>query len=270
MHEAALAAAGLPGRYIACDVEPAGLAEALRGLRALGFAGCNVTVPLKEAAARLASVRSAEVERTGSANTLALEPDGGLRADTTDGRGLLAALREEAGFEAVGRRVVVLGAGGAARGIAGALSAAGAREVAVANRTLARAQALATALGDRVRPLALEMDALAPALATADLLVQATTVGMGTDALAVPAAALEALPPAAIVCDIVYAPPETALMRAARRAGHPVVGGLGMLAWQAALAWELWFQRTGPVAVLREAAERALAARTAAAEGGMH
>ena len=263
MHEAALAAVGWSGRYIACDVAPADLEAALGALRVLGFAGCNVTVPLKEAAARLATSRSAEVAQSGSANTLALDAAGGVRADTTDGRGLLSALREEAGFEAAGRRVVVLGAGGAARGIVGALRAAGAREVTVANRTLERARALEVAFGGGVRAAPLDARALEPALAAADLLVQATTVGMGTDALPLPASALAALQRAAIVCDIVYAPPETALMRRARQAGHVVVGGLGMLAWQAALAWEVWFERTGPVAVLRQAAERALARRAA-------
>ena len=269
MHEAALAAVGWSGRYIACDVAPSDLEAALRGLRVLGFVGCNVTVPLKEAAARLATVCSAEAARSGSVNTLALEADGVLRADTTDGRGLLAALREEVGFEAAGRRVVVLGAGGAARGIVGALLAAGARNVSVANRTLERARSLAATFGTRVRPVALDVEALGPALASADLLVQATTVGMGTDGLPIPESALESLPVAAIVCDIVYAPPETALMRLARRSGHPVVGGLGMLAWQAALAWEVWFQRTGPVAVFRQAAGRALAGRAGDVAGGV-
>ncbi len=266
MHEAALAAVGWSGRYIACDVAPPDLEAALGALRVLGFVGCNVTVPLKEAAARLATERSAEVARTGSANTLVLDAAGGVRADTTDGRGLLGALREEAGFETLGRRVVVLGAGGAARGIVGALCAAGAREVTVANRTLERARSLAAAFGDVVRAAPLESEALGPALAAADLLVQATTVGMGTDALSLPESALAALPRSAIVCDIVYAPPETALMRRARRDGRVVVGGLGMLAWQAALAWEVWFGRTGPVGVLRQAAEGALARRAA---GGM-
>lgn len=275
MHEAAFAAAGREARYLACDVQPAQLETALAGMRALGFAGANVTVPHKEAACRWADRRLPAAAATGSANTLAFRPEG-VWADSTDGRGLLAALEEEIGWRAASRRVLVLGAGGAARSVVAALLQAGAAEVAVLNRTPQRAAELVADLR-ALGPLWAVPFPLEPAphglplwaasaegaalLARTDLLLNTTTLGMHGQGSPVPAEALDCLPEAAVVCDIVYVPRQTPLLAAARQRGHPVVGGLGMLVWQAALAWELWFGVRGPAPVMRQAAERALAVR---------
>jgi len=260
MHEAGFAAVGRAGRYVACDVPPQRLGAAVAGLAALGFAGCNCTVPMKEAALALATRRSPEAERTGAANTLAFR-DGEIYADTTDGRGLLAALAEEAGFSAAGRCVLLLGAGGAARGVAAALAGAGAARVVVANRTVPRALRLAADLGGPV--CAGEADAAEAA--RADLIVNCTSVGMDGRALPLSAEALEAS--GALICDIVYAPAEqTPLLRAARARGLRTVGGIGMLAWQAALAWEVWFGARGPAGVFARAARDALASGPAGAD----
>ena len=258
MHEAGFAARGRRGRYIACDVTVAGLPAAVAGLAALGFLGCNLTVSLKEAGCALATHRSPEAARTGAANTLAFRAGGEVYADTTDGRGLLRSLAEAAGWEARGRRVVLLGAGGAARGVAAALLAAGAALVTVANRTPERAGRLATDIGGAIRGIGLLPEPLAVALSGADLLVNCTTVGMHGRGMALPVETLAALPRGAVVCDIVYAPEETPLLAAARAGGWTVVGGLGMLAWQAALAWEVWFGETGPAQTFALAARRAL------------
>ncbi len=261
MHQAALAAEGLEGRYIACPVEPARLGAALEGLGALGFLGCNVTVPHKEAACRHATQRSPAAAATGSANTLRFLPDGRVQADSTDGPGLLEALRRELGWSPTGRRVLLLGAGGAARAIAFAMASQGAARVGVHNRTTARAQALADELGGGVRAVpAGELDVH---LADADIVVNCTTLGLGGQGQALTASQLEVLTPSALVCDIVYAPEDTPLLRAARRRWLTTVGGLGMLACQAALAWECWFGRRGPIDVMLEAARRELAHRAA-------
>jgi shikimate dehydrogenase len=261
MHEAGFAATGRQGRYVACDVPPERLAAAVAGLGALGFAGCNCTVPLKEAACALADRRSPEAAATGSANTLAFR-SGEVFADTTDGRGLLRALREEAGWEPAGCRALVLGAGGTARSVVAALRRAGA-EVAVANRTLERARRLAAEIDPRVTVLGLGGPELEAALARADVLIHCTSVGMDGSSLPLPAEALQALPATALVCDVVYAPrEETPLLAAARARGLRTVGGIGMLAWQAALAWEVWFGETGPADVFAAVARRELRRRT--------
>ncbi len=264
MHEAAFAATGRPGRYIAFAVPPDRLPVALAGMAALGFVGCNITVGLKEAACALATHRSAAAAATGSANTLRFGADGEIYADTTDGRGLLASLRHEAGWRPEGQSVLLLGAGGAARGIAQAFAAAGA-EVAVHNRTAARAERLAADLGLGIR--AVPPDALPHLLPRVSLLVNSTTVGMGGEGLALAVPLVRRLPSSALVCDIVYSPEETALLRAARDLGLPTLGGLGMLAWQAALAWEVWFATPGPAGVMLAAARQELRRRQEAAEG---
>jgi shikimate dehydrogenase len=248
LHEAGFRARGRAARYIACEVSPARLPAALAGLAALGFRGCNLTVPHKEAGCRLADARSPEAAATGSANTLRFD-EGRVFADTTDGRGLLRALAEEAQWEPQGRRAVVLGAGGAARSVVAALLAAGAAEVAVANRTPERARRLVRDLAvlGPVRTLPAEAaPARAAALARADLVVNATTLGMHGRGQPLDDREIEGLPPTCVVCDIVYVPEETPFLAAARRRGLPTVGGLGMLVWQAALAWAVWFGEEGP------------------------
>lgn len=264
MHEAAFAATGRAGRYIACAVQPERLAAALAGLAALGFVGCNVTVGLKEAACALATRRSAAAAATGSANTLRFSPDGAIYADTTDGRGLLASLRQEAGWTPEGRSVLLLGAGGAARGIAQAFAAAGAK-VAVHNRTAARAERLASDLGLGIGTV--DAAGMPDLLLRLSLVVNCTTVGMGGEGLALAEGWLQRLSPSALVCDIVYSPEETALLRAARDLGLPTLGGLGMLAWQAALSWEVWFGTRGPADVMLAAARHELRRRQEPAEG---
>ncbi len=260
LHEAGFAATGRTARYVACDVAPQGLAMAVAGLAALGFRGCNLTVPHKEAGCRLADARSPEAAATGSANTLRFDGDR-VFADTTDGRGLLRSLQEESGWRPEGRRVVVVGAGGAARAIVAALLTAGVADIAVANRSAERAERLAVDLArlGGVRALVAGADGWRAALGDADLLLNATTVGMHGRGLPLPEDDLDRLPGGSLVCDIVYVPEETPLLAAARRRGLTTVGGLGMLAWQAALAWEVWFGEPGPAPTLLAAARRALA-----------
>lgn len=258
MHEAGFAATGRLGRYIALDVAPEGLPAAVAAMATLGFTGCNLTVSLKEAGCALADRRSPEAERTGSANTLAFLPGGEVYADTTDGRGLLRALQAEVGWETRGRRVLLLGAGGAARGIAAALGAAGASAVAVVNRSTARAERLAAEVGGPVTALPWAPESLEPALRVADLVVNCTTLGMHGEGCPLAAREIGLLPVHAVVCDIVYVPEETPLLAGARAQGRTAVGGLGMLAWQAALAWEVWFGETGPAEVFLAAARRRL------------
>jgi shikimate dehydrogenase len=261
MHRAGFAATGRRGAYVACDVPPERLGDAVRGLLALGFSGANVTVPHKVAVMHLADRLDASAVAAGAVNVLAVA-DGRLEGFNTDGPGFLRSL-EEAGWDPAGRRAVLLGAGGAARAVAAALLQAGAQRVTVANRTPERGAELVGRLGaaapGRLEACAWDSTELLERLRSADLVVNCTSVGMHPREGETPLADLAPLPSTCLVADLVYNPPETALLRAARRRGLATHGGVGMLAWQAALAWEIWFGEVGPVAVFADAAQAALA-----------
>lgn len=226
MHNGWIADHQLDAVYVALRWTGADMA----GLRALGLAGANVTVPHKEAAARAAERSDGPV-----ANVLRRETDGSLSAFNTDGAGFLDALSETApDWRQRVKRVLMIGAGGAAVGIAAALNDH-VDTIHFANRTQARAEAAAEALH---AGRALRWDDLERGFGAADLIVQATTLGMsGTPA---PAWPMHAAKPTAICAEIVYRPLETEFLRAARARGLPVADGLGMLIHQGALSFEIW------------------------------
>ena len=228
----------IDGAYVPFAVRPENLAVALRGLAALGFRGANVTLPHKEQALALVNHASDTARRIGAVNTITIAEDGSLTGDNTDAFGFIENLREGArGFDAKAGPAMVIGAGGAARAILVALADAGAPEIRLANRTLGRAEALARALGGRIRVV--DWNDRANALEGAALLVNSTTQGMkGHDALDLD---LARLPKTALVNDIVYVPVETPLLAAARARGNPVVDGVGMLLHQARPGFERWF-----------------------------
>lgn len=254
IHRAAFAAAGLDWSYVAFEVVPGRAAAALDAMRVLGIAGLSVTTPHKEQVADGVDALAPSAAALHSVNTVVREADGSLTGHSTDGDGFVAALAAE-GFAVAGRRVVVLGAGAAARSVVSALGRAGAGEIVVANRTPARA-AEAVALAPRARPSA----DLGGEVAAADLVVNATSVGFGTDE-----SPLDGLPAVLhagqAVADLVYHPLDTALLRAAAAAGARTFDGLGMLVHQAALQQELWTGRHPDVAVMRAAARAELARR---------
>ncbi|HWG85627.1 MAG TPA: shikimate dehydrogenase [Deinococcales bacterium] len=249
MHDAALASLGIEGRYLALDVPPSGLRAALDELRRSGAWGANLTIPHKEAALPLLDDLSEEAWAIGAVNTV-VRRDGRLHGLNTDAPGFMAAL-VEAGVAVGGRDALVLGAGGAGRAVAFALREAGAR-VGVWNRTPGRAEALASEFR-----LGHVSDARLPSAArSAWLLVNSTSVGL-RDAEASPLLP-GALPRDGWVCDIVYRPLETRLLREARAAGLGTVDGLGMLVHQGALALSAWAGRPAPADVMRYAALAAL------------
>jgi shikimate dehydrogenase len=242
IHNAAFEAAGLDWYYAAFEVAPGDCARALDGMRALGIAGLSVTTPHKDDVAALVDERSADAEALAAVNCVVLLPDGRLRGENTDGPGFVAGLRG-AGVEPAGRRCCVVGAGGAARAVVLALARAGATEVAVVNRTPAKAHA-AAALGGRVGD---------PAdIAGADVVVNATTVGMGDDGgLPFDPALLRA---GKVVAELIVHPVRTPLLEAAAAAGCTTVDGVGMLVNQAAVAWSLWTGIDAPLEVMERAA----------------
>lgn len=255
MHNAAFAREGIDAVYLAFRVAAGDLAAAVAGLRALGAVGANVTVPHKEAALALADRAEPTARRAGAANVLAFGPDG-VEAANTDVPGFLAAL-EESGVELAGRRVAVLGAGGAARAVVLAALQARAREVTVLARRPERAAALCRALdaGGRAVPAAWGAGTGAALPPGVEVVVNCTPLGLRPGD-PVPVADLGAVAPGGVVVDLIYNPPETPLLAAARAAGLQAAGGAGMLVWQAALSWERWFGRRGPVGAMRDALER--------------
>ena len=238
----------IDGTYVPLAVRPEALGAALAALPALGFRGCNLTVPHKEAALAHMDRLSEAARRIGAVNTVTVGTDGHLDGDNTDGAGFIAHLHDKAPGWRAGDPVVVLGAGGAARAVVAALISEGAGEIRVINRTGRRATALAGTAGGSAHPL--PWTGRAAALEGCGLLVNTTTLGMaGQKALDVD---LARLPTRAVVYDLVYAPLETGLLKAARARGNPAVDGLGMLIHQARPGFAAWFgARPGITAALR-------------------
>ena len=225
------------GAYLALAVRPEALGAALAALPVLGFRGCNLTVPHKEAAVAHMDCLSEAAERIGAVNTVTVGTDGELCGDNTDGYGFISHLRDKAPGWRAGDPVVVLGAGGAARAVVAALVSEGAGEIRVVNRTARRAANLAEMAGSVVHPL--PWAGHAAALEDCGLLINTTTLGMtGQPALGLD---LARLPLRAVVYDLVYAPLDTELLKAARARGNPVVDGLGMLIHQARPGFTAWF-----------------------------
>ena len=224
----------IDGVYLPLPVRPGALADAVHGLRAAGFAGCNVTLPHKEETFRLCDTLDDAAEAAGACNTLVFDGDE-IRGSATDGPGFIAGLAE-AGVDPAAGPVLLLGAGGAARCIASALRNAGAPAVTIANRDLRRAEALAALVpGARTVP----WERRTGPLADAALLVNATSGGMdGKPPLDMP---LDRAQPALAVADIVYVPLETALLAEARSRGLRTIDGLGMLLHQARPGFAAWF-----------------------------
>jgi shikimate dehydrogenase len=228
---------GVNGVYVPLAVEPGKLEAALRALPALGFSGCNLTIPHKEAALPFLDRVDPAAARIGAVNCVVVGKDGGLTGKNYDGYGFVASLQEGApNWKADDGACVIIGAGGGARAIVSGLIDAGATEIRLFNRTLARAQKLVADFGPPVAVY--PWDNRAEALAGAGLLVNTTSQGMvGQEPLDLP---LAALPATAVVADIVYAPLETPLLAEARRRGATPVDGLGMLLHQARPAFRDW------------------------------
>lgn len=257
MHAAAFRARGLRWAYVAFRVRPEDLGAAVAGLRALGFAGANVTIPHKVAVLDLVDGLDASARRCGAANTLVFAEGRRLVGYNTDVAGVRRALREE-GVDPRGLRAAVLGAGGAARAACVALAEGGAERVLVVARRQAAARVLCGRMGEefpqvRFDPCPFEGEALRTAAREADLVVNATPVGMHPHEDASPLPGPEYLRRGQVVFDMVYNPARTRLLRLAEQVGARAVGGLSMLVHQGAEAFELWTGTPAPVDAMKQA-----------------
>ncbi len=264
--QAALDSLGINAQYRAYEVEPNDVAEFVNALRSEAVTGINVTVPYKEAVMPFLDEIDEWAAEAGAVNTI-VNRDGHLAGYNTDGYGFLRALRESGGLEPAGKRVLILGAGGSARGVVQALLRAGVGSLTIANRTLARAQSLADLARSRsveAQAVGLATDSLGDAAGSADLIVNCTSLGMthGPDDAATPLR-WDQIPATALVYDLVYNPTLTPLLREANWAGASDLGGITMLVYQGAASFEIWLERPAPVEAMMEAAMTAMRQREA-------
>ncbi len=251
IHHAWITVAGIDADY-RCWLAPLDGFEAfVGGLRDEGVRGLNVTLPFKPQALAMADRASELAKLAGAANLLVFE-DGGILADNTDGPGMLAALKSQAGFEPKHGPAVILGAGGAARGAAAALVLAGSPEVRLVNRTRERAEALAESLGPTTTAFARPEEAFEGAA----VIINATSLGLGGGEG--PRAPFGRAPGSAVVMDMVYRPLITSFLNRAAEAGHPTVDGLEMLIGQARPSFEAFFGQAPPDIDVRSAAIAAM------------
>jgi len=229
---------GLTGTYVPLAIAPATLAAALRALHPLGFAGCNLTLPHKQAAMTVVDEVDALAKNIGAISCVIARPDGSLAGTNNDCYGFIENLRQsQPGWRADAGPIVVIGAGGGARAVCYGLAQEGAREIRVVNRSLARAQEIANNFGGPLK--ALPWEQRHDALDGAAMVVNTTSCGMvGQPALDLK---LDKLSKNALAADIIYIPLETPLLAAARARGNPTVNGLGMLLHQGRPAWKAWF-----------------------------
>ena len=246
MHNAAFRASGIDAQYLAFDVLAERLEEAIKGTQALGFMGLNITIPHKIAAVRYCEPDELAAD-IGAVNTIVFR-DRALGYNT-DALGAVECLKR-AEVRVRGRDVLIMGAGGAARAIAHALVHEGANVV-VANRTKQRARELCEHIGAEAAGL----ESLASLVQRCDVLVNATSVGMGGGESLVRA---EWLHEGQVVFDIVYSPPETQLLKMARKVGARTIDGVAMLVHQGAKAFELWTGVEPPIEVMERAVRQAL------------
>jgi len=260
IHNAAFAALGLPWVYVPLPVLPGEVGAALAGLRALGFAGANVTMPHKTEVAERVGSLSDDARRLNAVNTIVVGAEE-IAGHNTDAPGFDRFLRRDAGFEPADRTALLFGAGGAARACALALARGGLRSLTVAVRDPERARPVegtVAELGVAVTtvPLAEAADL------DVDLIVNATPLGADGETLPMPR-----LRPEVVVVDLLYYPATTPLLSSARAAGASAFGGLGLLLEQAALSFELWTGQAAPLEVMSAAA---VAALSTTAGGGGH
>lgn len=271
LHGHWLARYGIEGAYLPMAVAPDRLGAAMAGLPALGFKGCNVTVPHKEVAVGFLDSMTETVRRLGAVNTIVVTPEGHLHGDNTDGRGFMTNLEvAQPGWtpdRAGDRPAVILGAGGAARAIAVALAEAGAARIAIVNRTPEKADAIASLVADMAATSVHSFESISEPnalLSRAAILINTTVLGMeGQPPLHLP---LEHLAQDAVVADIVYAPLMTDLLSRAAARGNPVVTGIGMLLHQAVPGFQAWF---GVTPTVDDALADAVLDRQPMADGGV-
>jgi len=256
MMERAFDAAGLEWRYLTLEVSPASLEDALRGFRAMGFKGGNFTIPHKVAVIPFLDQLSPAAELMGAVNCIHRQGDT-LMGENTDGKGFVQSLRQLT--DPSGKKVIVLGAGGAARAIAVELGMSGVAEITIVNRAAARGEELAALLNERVKASARFEPWLGDysVPADTDIVINATSIGLGDADARVPLD-YDSLRPNMVAADVIFNPPRTVFLTEADRRGCKTLDGLGMLVNQGVISFQIWTGTDPDASVMREALEEYL------------
>ncbi|MEZ5366112.1 MAG: shikimate dehydrogenase [Bryobacterales bacterium] len=259
MQEAAFRTAGLNWRYLTVEVGPEDLVDAFRGVRAFGMRGVNLTIPHKVAVIPLLDDLSKEARMIGAVNTVVRQGDK-LIGENTDGKGFLRGVRTDGRMDPAGKRVVMLGAGGAARAIGTELLLAGVSDLVVVNRGFDRGQSMTADLKKNATgPVRFEhWQGTYVVPSDVDLFVNATSIGLYPDISAMPDVDLSQAKSDMLVADAVFNPPETRLLAAARQRGLPTLDGLSMLVYQGVIGFQLWTGQDPDEAVMKHALAEAL------------
>lgn len=254
MQEAAFKALGLKWRYLTIEVYPADLDDAIKGLRAFNMRGINLTIPHKVEVLKYLDEVAEDAGLIGAVNTV-VRQGSKLRGENTDGKGFMRSLVDDAGLEPAGKRVVILGAGGAARAISVELALARAAEITIVNRSIERGQALVSLLREKTPATATFVPwnhtyALPPEV---EVLVNATSIGLYPEVAAKPDLDYNTMIAGMTVCDVIPNPPQTPFLAEATARGATTLDGLGMLVYQGAIGFEMWTGQTAPVEVMHQA-----------------
>ena len=256
MMEKAFAQVGLDWRYLTLEVAPEALGDAIAGMRAMGFRGCNLTIPHKVEVIKFLDRTSEAATLMGAVNCVN-RVGNELVGDNTDGKGFVQSLRSMT--DPAGRNVVILGAGGAARAIAVEVGLAGAAQITIVNRAVERGQELVNLLNDKVHVASryVKWEGAFEVPPESEVVINATSIGLGDAEARVPLA-VNTLEPDMVVADVIFNPPETRLIRDARQRGCQTLDGLGMLVNQAVIGFKIWTGRDADPGVMRDALEEFL------------
>lgn len=255
MHNSAFKKLGMDACYVPFAVPPENLEDAVRAVVPLGLRGVNVTVPHKERVLPFLDELSEEARLIGAVNTIEIRK-GRLIGHNTDGRGFLRSLREHGGLDPRGKKFLFIGSGGAARAVSFSLALAGAAAIVFRDLDARKASLLANDIREKtgVPAMTIDQDALQEYAVDADCLINASPLGLKrTDPLPIPAELIERKH---LIYDLVYNPPETALLKVAKKRGAERLSGLGMLLYQGVIAFEIWTRKKAPVLIMKNALTR--------------
>ena len=254
MQEAGFRELGLNWRYLNIEVYPQDLAAAMQGLRAMNMQGINLTIPHKVEVLKYLDEVAGDAKLMGAVNTVRREGDR-LIGENTDGKGFIRALRDDAQIDPAGQRVVILGAGGAARAIGVELALAQAAHITIVNRTVQLGQDLATLISENTPAQAnfALWDGPYAVPSETNILVNATSIGLYPDITAKPELDYDTITAGMVVCDVIPNPPRTPFLQAAETRGARALDGLGMLVYQGAIAFKMWTGFDAPVEVMHRA-----------------
>jgi shikimate dehydrogenase len=257
MQEAAFKALGLNWRYLNIEVLPEDLEQAIRGLRAMNFAGINCTIPHKVAVLEFLDEVAQDAKLMGAVNTVHRKGKR-LIGENTDGKGFIRSLRDDAHSDPRGRQAVVFGAGGAARAITVELALNGVSHITVVNRDAGRGMELEALLNEATPTNAAFVHWKKPFVLPAgtDIVVNATSIGLFPNVTDKPNLEYDTITDKMIVCDVIPNPPRTPFLREAEARGAKTLDGLGMLVYQGAIAFKMWTGHDAPVQVMRDALEQ--------------